>query len=65
MEVVVASMCHAKYAQAISQEIEKSAQVRKTGIALRSPEYLQEKIKSKHAVVSIWSKTEHHGFTRG
>ena len=53
VKIVRADSSHMHYAQAISEQIQESAKQRKTGIALRSPSYLQKKIESKHAVIAI------------
>lgn len=53
MEIVIASSKHIKYAQIISQTIDKSAQERGTGIAKRTPEYIETKIKNGNAVIAL------------
>ena len=44
MEIQVAKRIHVTYATIISKTISSSAQVRGTGIARRTPEYIQQKI---------------------
>jgi hypothetical protein len=53
VEIVIASSKHIKYAQIISQTIDKSAQERGTGIAKRTPEYIETKIKNGNAVIAL------------
>lgn len=53
MEIVIASDKHIKYAIKISQTIDKSAEQRGTGIAKRTPEYIEKKIKSGNAVIAL------------
>lgn len=55
-----ANESHLHYAQNVVDEMESSAQVRGTGIAKRSPEYVSEKIKEGKAVIAyteseIWA----------
>jgi GNAT superfamily N-acetyltransferase len=42
-----------KYALLLSQMYKESAQARKTGIALRSPEYIISKIEKKDAIIAL------------
>ena len=51
MEILIASLKHIKYCNVISQNIASSAKVRGTGIALRSPEYIQTKIENNNAII--------------
>ena len=53
MEIVIATAKHIKYAQIISKTIDKSADQRGTGIAKRTPEYIEEKIKHGNAVIAL------------
>ncbi|UCE93182.1 MAG: GNAT family N-acetyltransferase [Flavobacteriaceae bacterium] len=53
MEIVIASQKHIKYAQIISETIDNSANQRGTGIAKRTPEYIEEKIKNGNAVIAL------------
>ena len=53
MEIVIATNYHIKYANIISETIDKSAQQRGTGIAKRSPEYIKTKILNGNAVIAI------------
>ncbi|WHN66516.1 argininosuccinate synthase [Cysteiniphilum sp. QT6929] len=53
VDIVIANSTHCHFASAIAVQIEESAKQRKTGIAKRSVNYLQEKIRSKHAVIAI------------
>ena len=61
MEILIASLKHIKYCNVISQNIASSAKVRGTGIALRSPEYIQTKIENNNAIIAI-ENNEFAGF---
>ena len=52
MEIQVAKRIHVTYATIISETISSSAQVRGTGIARRTPEYIQQKIELESYMVS-------------
>lgn len=53
MEILVANETHLKFASIISETIADSAKVRGTGIALRTPEYLMQRIRNGNAVISL------------
>ena len=53
MDIVVAGSEHFKFADIISQTIESSAKDRGTGIALRKPAYIIEKMHNGNAVIAI------------
>ncbi|WP_119328990.1 argininosuccinate synthase [Cysteiniphilum halobium] len=53
IDIIIADSSHCHFAGAIARQIEESAKQRKTGIAKRSVSYLQEKIRSQHAVIAI------------
>lgn len=53
MEIQVAKRIHVSYAKIISETIASSAQVRGTGIARRTPEYIQKKIESGNAIIAL------------
>ena len=53
MEIVVANETHLKFASIISETMAESAKVRGTGIALRTPEYLRQRIRNGNAVISL------------
>lgn len=53
MEIVIATDKHIKYALKISQTIDKSAEQRGTGIAKRTPEYIETKIRNGNAVIAL------------
>ena len=61
MKITVASLKHIKYCNIISETISSSAKVRGTGIALRSPEYIKQKIENNNAVIAI-EDSEFAGF---
>lgn len=51
-----------KYARQITDEMEASAAARGTGIAKRSPEYIDQKIDEKKAVIAVTKEGEWVGF---
>jgi len=53
MKVVIADKSHIKYAKDICETIAESAQVRGTGIARRTPEYIASKMENGNAVIAI------------
>lgn len=53
MEIVIATNKHLKYANKICETIDKSAEDRGTGIAKRTPEYIETKIKNGNAVIAL------------
>lgn len=53
MKVVIANKSHIKYAEAICETIAQSAQVRGTGIAKRTPEYVATKMENGNAVIAL------------
>ncbi len=53
MEIVIATHKHTKYANIISETIDKSAQERGTGIAKRTPEYIKTKIINGNAIIAL------------
>lgn len=56
MKLVVANESHFKYAQDICDTIEESAKVRGTGIAKRTPAYIQKKLQNGNAVIALDGK---------
>jgi hypothetical protein len=63
IDVMVADASHAKYAQAICDEIFLSSQERKTGIARRTPEYIISKMEAGKAVIALSEDGEFAGFS--
>lgn len=53
ISIVTAQEEHYKYAQEICDTIELSALLRGTGIAKRTPEYIQKKMETKDAVIAL------------
>jgi len=53
MEIVIANESHFKYAKIICDTISESAQVRGTGIAKRTPEYILKKLEKGNAVIAL------------
>lgn len=52
-QILVANESHLDFAQTICDEMADSAQARGTGIARRSPEYIQEKMREGKAVIAF------------
>ena len=63
IDVMVADVSHFVYADEICEEILLSARERKTGIARRTTEYLQEKMAAGKAVIAISEEGEFAGFS--
>ena len=53
ISIIIAQEEHFKYAQIICDTIESSALLRGTGIAKRTPEYIQKKMENKDAVIAL------------
>ena len=53
MNLIVANESHFKYAQTICDTIDESAKVRGTGIAKRTPEYIQKKLSNGNAILAL------------
>lgn len=62
ISIVIAQEEHFKYAQEICDTIESSALLRGTGIAKRTPEYIQKKMANKDAVIALDDKGKFAGF---
>lgn len=60
--VLIATEIHHDFAPLICAEMEASAKARGTGIAKRSPEYLQQKMSEGKAVIAFSDKGEWAGF---
>ena len=56
MEIVIANKSHNIYAKVICDTIADSANVRGTGIARRTPEYIITKIENGNAVIALENK---------
>jgi len=61
MKIVIATNEHIKFANIISDTIDKSAEQRGTGIAKRSPDYIKTKILNGNAIIAI-EKNKFAGF---
>lgn len=61
-KVIIATPEHHDYAPLICTEMEASAKARGTGIAKRSPEYLQKKMSEGKAVIAFSPEGEWAGF---
>ncbi len=53
IEVVVANESHIKYVPIILDTIEAAAKVRGTGIAKRTPEYVEQKMREGKAIIAL------------
>jgi GNAT superfamily N-acetyltransferase len=53
MNLIVANASHFKYAQDICNTIADSAKIRGTGIAKRTPEYIQRKLSNGNAILAL------------
>lgn len=53
MKIIIADKSHSVYAAAISETITSAAQVRGTGIAKRTPEYIISKMEKGNAVIAL------------
>ncbi len=53
IEVIVANESHIKYVQTILDTIEAAAKVRGTGIAKRTPEYVEQKMREGKAIIAL------------
>jgi hypothetical protein len=60
--VLVADASHIGFAEIICQEMEESAKARGTGIAKRSPAYLEQKMEEGKAVIAFAANGEWAGF---
>ena len=63
IDVLVADASHFVYADEICEEILLSARERGTGIARRTPEYIQEKMAAGKAVIALSEEGEFAGFS--
>ncbi len=61
-KVVVADSSHAGYASVICEEMAESAKARGTGIAKRSPEYLEQKMAEGKAIIAFAADGTWAGF---
>ena len=63
ISVLVADESHTRFAKAICNEMEVSAQERGTGIAKRSPEYISDKMRTGKAVIAVTDDGRFAGFS--
>ncbi len=52
-EILIADETHQNFAKIICDEMESSAKARGTGIAKRSPDYIQQKMREGKAVIAF------------
>src|SRR5690606_38542089 len=62
LAVIVASDAHCIHAEAICNQIHESAFARGTGIARRSISYIQNKMRTGHAIIALTHENEVAGF---
>jgi hypothetical protein len=60
--IQVADSNHLGFAEIICQEIENSAKIRGTGIAKRSPDYIQQKMLEGKAIIALTQDNQWAGF---
>ena len=60
--ILIADESHYQFAAAICDEMASSAKARGTGIAKRSPEYVEEKMREGKAVIALSNQGEWAGF---
>lgn len=63
IDVLVSNISHLKYVDEILETIETSAKARGTGIAKRSVEYIEKKLKEEKAVIAITEDGRFAGFS--
>ncbi|WP_062060235.1 GNAT family N-acetyltransferase [Aquimarina longa] len=56
IEIIIADETHFHYAKEICDVISDSAKIRGTGIAKRTPEYIQTKMQNKNAIIALSGK---------
>ena len=61
-KIIIADPSHQDFARIICDEMESSAKARGTGIAKRSPEYIQEKMREGKAVIAFTEDNVWAGF---
>ena len=61
-KIIIADQSHQDFARIICDEMESSAKARGTGIAKRSPEYVQEKMREGKAVIAFTNEGIWAGF---
>ena len=61
-EIQIANESHLAFAPVICEEMAASAQARGTGIARRTPEYIQEKMREGKAVIAVTTTGSWAGF---
>jgi hypothetical protein len=61
-KVLVANSQHAQYSHIICEEMESSAKARGTGIAKRTPEYIEQKMLEGKAVIALTQSGDWAGF---
>jgi len=52
-QIIVANPCHKRYSITITDEMENSAKARGTGIAKRTPEYVETKMDEGKAIIAL------------
>lgn len=62
IKIIIANESHFTFAETISEEMEASAKMRGTGIARRTPEYIQMKMSEGKAVIALTKDDRWAGF---
>jgi len=62
-KIALATEAHAGFAEQICKEMESSAQVRGTGIAKRTPELVQQKMREGKAIIALTPDGQWAGFS--
>lgn len=62
ISIVVADESHLPFVEIILKTIEEAAKIRGTGIAKRSPDYIETKIKERKAIIATTKDNEFAGF---
>ncbi len=57
VDIIIADESHYKYSHEICEVIADSAKVRGTGIAKRTPEYIQTKMQNRNAIIAVCGDT--------
>ncbi len=62
ISIVIADESHFPYIDTILNTIEEAAKIRGTGIAKRSPDYIETKMKERKAIIALTEEGEFAGF---
>lgn len=62
VDILIATIEHASYAEEICAVIERAAKERGTGIAKRAPEYIRKKMEEGKAIIALTDERQFAGF---